>query len=72
MGEFTSIARLLKKWSAEPKSVTWKVAPIPSPIIEPRAKSIWRKRKVDRREPTTFQRCLAVHIHYAGPRGGLS
>jgi hypothetical protein len=25
-----------------------------------------------RREPSTYQRFLAVHIHYAGPRGGLS
>jgi len=24
-----------------------------------------------RQEPTTFQRCLAIHVHYAGPRSGL-
>ena len=24
-----------------------------------------------RREPTTFQRCLAVHIHFAAPRSAL-
>ena len=25
-----------------------------------------------RREPTTFQRCLAVHMHYAAPHKTLS
>jgi len=25
-----------------------------------------------RREPTVFHRCLAVHIHFAGPRSALS
>jgi hypothetical protein len=25
-----------------------------------------------RRQPTLYQRCLAVHIHYAGPRSALS
>ena len=25
-----------------------------------------------RSEPTIFQRCLAVHLHFAAPRGGLS
>ena len=25
-----------------------------------------------RAEPSTYQRCLAVHIHFASPRGGLS
>jgi len=24
-----------------------------------------------RREPTTFHRCLAIHIHFAGPRSAL-
>jgi hypothetical protein len=51
------------------------------------ATSPWRVRKVQaaspprpllrrlfgRPEPTTFQRCLAVHLHYTtNPRGGLS
>lgn len=25
-----------------------------------------------RREPTTYQRCLAIHIHFAGPHSALS
>ena len=25
-----------------------------------------------RREPNTYHRCLAVHIHFAGPRSSLS
>ncbi len=25
-----------------------------------------------RRQPTTYERCLAVHIHFAGPRSALS
>lgn len=29
---------------------------------------IWRRR----REPSTYHRCLAVHIHFASPRSGLS
>lgn len=50
------------------------------------ATSPWRVRKVQtapqrpllrrlfgRPEPTTFQRCLAVHLHYTtNPRSGLS
>lgn len=29
-------------------------------------------RILGRQETTTYQRCLAVHIHYAGPRSALS
>jgi hypothetical protein len=32
----------------------------------------WLGRLLNRREMTTYQRCLAVHIHYAGPRSALS
>jgi hypothetical protein len=47
---------------------TWKVtpakaAPAPRPLLG---------RMFRREEPSTFQRCLAVHIHFASPRRGLS
>ncbi len=32
----------------------------------------WLARLLRRRELTTYQRCLAVHIHFAGPRSALS
>jgi hypothetical protein len=32
----------------------------------------WLGRLLNRQEMTTYQRCLAVHIHYAGPRSALS
>jgi hypothetical protein len=31
----------------------------------------WLARILARRQPTTFQRCLAVHIHFAGPHSAL-
>ena len=30
------------------------------------------RRIFGREEPTTYQRCLAVHMYFSGPRGGLS
>jgi hypothetical protein len=38
----------------------------------PEARSGWLARLLRRREPTTYHRCLAIHIHYAGPRSALS
>jgi hypothetical protein len=32
----------------------------------------WLGRLLRRQEPTTFHRCLAIHIHYAGPHSALS
>ncbi|MDB5409631.1 MAG: hypothetical protein JWL84_4543 [Rhodospirillales bacterium] len=32
----------------------------------------WIDRLLRRREPTVYHRCLAVHIHHAGPRSALS
>ena len=29
-------------------------------------------RWLGRQRPTTFHRCLAIHIHFAGPRSALS
>ena len=30
------------------------------------------QRLLRREEPSTYQRCLAVHLFYSSPRGGLS
>jgi hypothetical protein len=30
------------------------------------------RRLIGRKEPSTYQRCLAVHVYYAGRRGALS
>ena len=55
--------------SAEKKEApAWRVTPIkntsePKPLLQ---------RVFARKEPTAFQRCLAVHMYFAGPRGGLS
>jgi hypothetical protein len=32
----------------------------------------WLRRLLHRREPTMYQRCLAVHIHHAKPHSALS
>jgi hypothetical protein len=32
----------------------------------------WLDRLLRRREPTVYHRCLAVHIHHAGPHSALS
>ena len=37
-----------------------------------RARPAWLGRLLHRREPTTYHRCLAIHIHYAGPHSALS
>jgi hypothetical protein len=46
----------------------WKVTKMPA---EPQ-KSGWLETWRRRREPSTYHRCLAVHIHFASPRSGLS
>jgi hypothetical protein len=41
-------------------------------IAAPLTKPPWRKRRFFRRaEPTTFQRCLAVHLYFASTVGTL-
>lgn len=49
-------------------------APVPSvrPVTVPRARRTWFGRLLRRREPTTFHRCLAIHIHFSGPHSALS
>lgn len=54
---------------ARPDAV-WKVAPLEkAEAVEARG---WIGRLLHRREPTTFERCLAVHMHYAAPHSRLS
>jgi hypothetical protein len=36
-----------------------------------RQRNSWLERLLGRRQPTTYQRCLAIHIHFAGPRSAL-
>jgi len=50
------------------------IRPLERPVIVPtvRQRSSWLGRWLSRREPTTYQRCLAIHIHFAGPRSALS
>ncbi len=36
-----------------------------------RERSSWLARWLGRREPTTYHRCLAIHLHFAGPRSAL-
>ena len=48
----------------------WKVAPAAGKGTPERRRS-WFGRILNRRETTTYQRCLAVHIHFAGPHSAL-
>ncbi len=58
----------------EERGNAWRVRPAaPAQGAAPVAKKTsWLAAWRQRREPTLFQRCLAVHIHFAGPRGGMS
>jgi hypothetical protein len=57
---------------ATPKSPAWKVtqAKPPQNKTATAPKRTWLG-LFQRREPTTYQRCLAVHIHFAGERSSL-
>ena len=41
-------------------------------VPNPPARGAWLGLWKRRRQPTTYQRCLAIHIHFAGPRSALS
>lgn len=58
---------MFEKKEATTVREAWKVKAVPQP-----EKSGWLDAWRRRREPSAFQRCLAVHIHFASPRGGLS
>ena len=49
----------------------WKVGPVATPGTPERRRN-WFGRILHRRDTTTYQRCLAVHIHFAGPHSALS
>jgi hypothetical protein len=46
----------------------WRVAPL-QPMARPRRTL---SRLLRREEPSSFHRCLAVHLYFASARGGLS
>ena len=48
--------------------------PLERPVTVPtvRQHNSWLGRWLGRRQPTTYQRCLAIHIHFAGPHSALS
>ncbi len=53
------------------------VVPLHAPLSRPRpaaqpARHSLIKRLLRRQEPTLFQRCLAVHLHFAGPNSALT
>ena len=48
---------------------TWKVTKV---AAKPGQSSGWFDALRRRRQPSTYQRCLAVHIHFASPRSTLS
>jgi hypothetical protein len=65
MSTLTETLRLTKDTN---ETKTWRVTPVKKmPASRPLLSRVF-----GRREPTTYQRCLAVHLFYAGPRGGLS
>lgn len=43
-----------------------------APMPTARQRNSWLGRLLGRRQPTTYQRCLAIHIYFAGPRSALS
>jgi hypothetical protein len=49
----------------------WRLEPARTGLKRP-ARSPWFGRVLVRPQPTTYQRCLAIHIYYAGPRSALS
>jgi hypothetical protein len=55
--------------TGKPATSPWQVRKM-QPVAPPRP---LLRRLFGRPEPTTFQRCLAVHLHYTtNPRSGLS
>jgi hypothetical protein len=53
------------------------VAPLHPPVSRPKTaaqppRNSWIKRLLWRQEPTLYQRCLAVHLHFAGPNSALT
>ena len=49
-------------------AATWRVTPLKQPCAAPSR----LRRLFHRPAPTTYQRCLAVHLYFAEPHRGLS
>jgi hypothetical protein len=67
----TNTSDFLEGQSQSPKqksSQTWHVGPVKTSAS---ARPMFR-RLFQREAPTLYLRCLAVHMHFAGPHGGLS
>jgi hypothetical protein len=51
-------------------------APLDPPVSRPKTagqpRHSWVNRLLRRQEPTLYQRCLAVHLHFAGPNSALT
>ena len=65
-----STAITLPRFSSKEKKQdpAWRVTPVNKPA---EARPLL-SRVFARKEPTAYQRCLAVHMFFASPRGGLS
>lgn len=66
MSTAITLPRFLK--TAKKDAPAWRVSPVQkSSEMKPLISRVFA-----RKEPTAFHRCLAVHMYFAGPRGGLS
>ena len=64
----STLTETLRPAKEATETKTWRVTPVKKmPASRPLLSRVF-----GRREPTTYQRCLAVHVFFAGPRGGLS
>ena len=67
MTDIANIARPLRR-----RPDTWKVAPVAPVRKAPERPASLLDRLLHRRQPSTFHRCLAVHMHFAAPHKTLS
>jgi hypothetical protein len=49
-----------------------RLRPQTCPATSPQSRRPLLQRVFGRQQPSTYQRCLAVHLYYSAPRGGLS
>jgi hypothetical protein len=63
------LSKTVAKSEARETRPAWQVNAMRRPAQQPRP---LLRRIFGREEPTTYQRCLAVHMFFSGPRSGLS